>query len=247
MYKVGVLPLNGFALMSYASLVEPFRAANFLSEKKYYKVINFSESKEGTVSSSGLKISGDYYIGDIPKLDIFFVIAGGDPFKYNNKKLYHWINKIAQKGDDITIVSYSYMMVEALRCASILEKCGINAEVIDLRSIRPLDESTILKSVSKTGRLLTIDNGWSKYGIGSEIVSLVAEKRLKFLKSPPIRLGPNDVPIPSTRALANLVYPSTYEILKSVEKSLGKELLGMNWDNLPKVEDTPDKTFQGPF
>ena len=155
--------------------------------------------------------------------------------------------KIAQKGDDITIVSYSYMMVEALRCASILAKCGINAEVIDLRSIRPLDESTILKSVSKTGRLLTIDNGWSKYGIGSEIVSLVAEKRLKFLKSPPIRVGPKDVPIPSTRALANLVYPSTYEILKSVEKSLGKELLGMNWDNLLKVEDTPDKTFQGPF
>ena len=71
MYKIGVLPLNGFALMSYASLVEPFRAANFLSEKKYYKVINFSESKEGTVSSSGLKILGDYYIGDTPELDIF--------------------------------------------------------------------------------------------------------------------------------------------------------------------------------
>ena len=83
--------------------------------------------------------------------------------------------------------------------------------------------------------------------LGSEIVSLVAEKGLKFLKSPPIRVGPKDVPIPSTRALANLVYPGTYEILKSVEKSLGKELLGMNWDNLPKVEDTPDKTFQGPF
>ena len=87
MYKIGVLPLNGFALMSYASLVEPFRAANFLSEKKYYNVMNFSESKEGTVSSSGLKISGDYHIGDTPELDIFFVIAGGDPFKYDNKNL----------------------------------------------------------------------------------------------------------------------------------------------------------------
>ena len=72
MYKIGVLPLNGFALMSYASLVEPFRAANFLSEKKYYNVMNFSESKEGTVSSSGLKIVGDYHIGDTPELDIFF-------------------------------------------------------------------------------------------------------------------------------------------------------------------------------
>ena len=71
MYNIGVLPLNGFALMSYASLVEPFRAANFLSEKKYYNVINFSESKKGTVSSSELKISGDYHIGDTPELDIF--------------------------------------------------------------------------------------------------------------------------------------------------------------------------------
>ena len=75
MYNIGILPLNGFALMSYASLVEPFRAANFLSEKKYYNVINFSESKEGTVSSSDLKISGDYHIGDTPELDIFFVKA----------------------------------------------------------------------------------------------------------------------------------------------------------------------------
>ena len=105
MYKIGVLPLNGFALMSYASLVEPFRAANFLSEKKYYKVINFSESKEGTVSSSGFKILGDHYIGDTPELDIFFVIAGGDPFKYNNKNLYHWINKLAQNGVTIGGVS----------------------------------------------------------------------------------------------------------------------------------------------
>ena len=98
MYNIGVLPLNGFALMSYASLVEPFRAANFLSEKKYYNVINFSESKEGTVSSSDLKISGDYHIGDTPELDIFFVLAGGDPFKYDNKNLYRWINKLAQNG-----------------------------------------------------------------------------------------------------------------------------------------------------
>ena len=105
MYKIGVLPLNGFALMSYASLVEPFRAANFLSEKKYYKVINFSESKEGTVSSSGFKILGDHYIGDTPELDIFFVIAGGDPFKYNNKNLYHWMNKLAQNGVTIGGVS----------------------------------------------------------------------------------------------------------------------------------------------
>jgi len=88
MFKVGVLPLDGFALMSYASLVEPFRAANLLSEIKYYEVINFSMSRQGSISSSGLKIEGNYYLGDFPDLDIFFVVAGGDPFKYNNKNLY---------------------------------------------------------------------------------------------------------------------------------------------------------------
>ena len=76
MYNIGVLPLNGFALMSYASLVEPFRAANFLSEKKYYNVINFSESKEGTVSSSELKrtkvIDFTNTQADLLETDIFF-------------------------------------------------------------------------------------------------------------------------------------------------------------------------------
>ena len=90
MFKVGVLPLDGFALMSYASLVEPFRAANLLSEIKYYEVINFSMSRQGSISSSGLKVEGNYYLGDFPDLDIFFVVAGGDPFKYNNKNLYQW-------------------------------------------------------------------------------------------------------------------------------------------------------------
>ena len=88
MFKVGVLPLDGFALMSYASLVEPFRAANLLSEVNYYEVINFSMSRQGSISSSGLKISGNYFLSDFPDLDMFFVVAGGDPFKYNNKNLY---------------------------------------------------------------------------------------------------------------------------------------------------------------
>ena len=105
MFKVGVLPLDGFALMSYASLVEPFRAANLLSEVNYYEVINFSMSRQGSISSSGLKIEGNYYLGDFPDLDIFFVVAGGDPFKYYNKNLYQWLNKLAHNGITIGGVS----------------------------------------------------------------------------------------------------------------------------------------------
>lgn len=105
MFKVGVLPLDGFALMSYASLVEPFRAANLLSEVNYYEVINFSMSRQGSISSSGLKIAGNYFLSDYPDLDMFFVVAGGDPFKYNNKNLYQWLNKLAHNGITIGGVS----------------------------------------------------------------------------------------------------------------------------------------------
>ena len=82
---MGVLLLDGFALMSYASLVEPFRAANFLDNKKLYQIVNLTEKKQGAVSSSGLRVESDYTLGDFPSLDLLMVVAGGDPFKYENK------------------------------------------------------------------------------------------------------------------------------------------------------------------
>ena len=98
MYRVGVLLLDGFALMSYASLVEPFRAANFLDNKKLYEIMNLTEKKQGAVSSSGLRVESDYALGDFPVLDLLMVVAGGDPFQYENKSLFNWINKFARFG-----------------------------------------------------------------------------------------------------------------------------------------------------
>ena len=155
-------------------------------------------------------------------------------------------SKIVHAGTDITIVTYSYMVIEALRAARELANVGVSAEVIDLTSLRPLDFDTIEKSIGKTGTLLTIDNGWSTYGIGAEIVARAASDCFDALKKPPIRLGVADVPIPSTRALANLVYPGFNNIVDSVSSILGRDLSRLKQKSIC-VEDVPDKSFTGPF
>ncbi|MCA9460134.1 MAG: alpha-ketoacid dehydrogenase subunit beta, partial [Nanoarchaeota archaeon] len=137
-------------------------------------------------------------------------------------------------------------VVEALNAAIILEKYNISAEVIDLRTLRPLDEEVILTSVKKTGRLLALDLGWSKYGVSSEIISIVTQKIFEDLKSPPSRLGVKDTPIPSTRSLANLVYSSIGDIIDEVLNSL-KLNIEIDKNLIPNIEDIPNKNFRGPF
>ena len=156
--------------------------------------------------------------------------------------------KIVNKGKDITIVSSSLMTVEVMKCLKIFKKYKINPEIIDLRSIRPLDKKTILKSVNKTKRLLAVDNGWTNFGISSEIISLVSENLSDKLKSKPVRIGVNDSPIPSSRALAKYCYPSVNEIIKSVFKMLDKKINKKDLIKLPlNKTDVPDDTFKGPF
>ena len=156
--------------------------------------------------------------------------------------------KISRKGKDVTIVAHSYMVLEALRCADILIKQGISVEVIDLRSIRPLDSEMILESVSKTKRLVVADNGWIHYGVSAEIISIVTENILDKLVCKPVRIGMNNSPSPSTRALANNFYPRSIDIAKIVCKILK---LSIDLDavfpksNLP--EDIPDPAYNGPF
>ena len=98
MYRVGVLLIDGFALMSYASLIEPLRAANFLGSENLYEIVHLSEKKQGAIASSGLKVSADFSLGDFPNLDLLMVVAGGDPFKYENTLVFNWINKFARFG-----------------------------------------------------------------------------------------------------------------------------------------------------
>lgn len=154
--------------------------------------------------------------------------------------------KVVQEGSDLTIVGYSFTVSQALYCAALLRLEGVSTEVIDIRSLRPLDETTILHSVKKTGRLLVLDLGWSKFGVGSEIITIAVTKNFGDLIAPPMRLGVKDVPIPSTRALANAVYPSICEIISACETLLNKKL-NIDKKHILKTSDVPNEAFQGPF
>jgi pyruvate/2-oxoglutarate/acetoin dehydrogenase E1 component len=113
---------------------------------------------------------------------------------------------IRRPGRDITIVAISQMVVEALKAAKELATMGFEAEVIDPRTLKPLDEELILKSVQKTGRLLIADTGWLTGGVGAEIAARVVEKGFAFLKSPIKRVACPDVPTPASYTLEEAFY-----------------------------------------
>ena len=156
--------------------------------------------------------------------------------------------RLARKGSDVTIVSHSYMVIESLRCADVLAEHGISVEVVDLRSIRPLDSETVLNSVSKTKRLVVADNGWIHFGVSSEIISIVTEKIFDKLICAPARIGLNDSPSPSTRALANHYYPRAINIAKVICEMLDKTVdLNILFPQGDIPLDVPDPSFRGPF
>ena len=155
--------------------------------------------------------------------------------------------KVINKGSDITIVSHSYMSIEALKSAKILKKHKVSCEIVDLRSLRPLDVNTIITSVKKTKRLLVVDNGWTKFGVSAEIISSITEKIFSDLKSAPKRIGIEDVPIPSTRALAIHSYPTPSKIINAVSDLIGVEINLTEEEKKQDPLDIPDQNFTGPF
>ncbi len=130
---------------------------------------------------------------------------------------------IRRRGKDVTIVAISYMGVEALGAAQELEKQGIEAEVIDPRTLKPLDETLILDSVKKTGRLVVADTGWKTGGVGAEITALVAEKGLEYLKAPVKRVASLDIPTPASDVLEAKFYPSKTDIVAVCLKMMGQK------------------------
>jgi pyruvate dehydrogenase E1 component beta subunit len=125
---------------------------------------------------------------------------------------------VRRQGKEITIVGASYMIIEAMRAATELEKQGIDAEVIDLRTIKPLDEDIILKSIKKTGKLLIVDTGWKTGGISAEIAALAAEKGFGYLKKPISRVASPDVPTPASHVLENVFYPGAQQIIEKAKE-----------------------------
>lgn len=129
---------------------------------------------------------------------------------------------VRRKGKDVTIVGISYMVIEALRAAEELQKEGCDAEVIDPRTLRPLDEEIILESVKKTGHLVIVDTDWRTCGAASEIASIVAQKGFKYLKSAIKIVAWPDVPVPSGHVLEEAFYPGKDDIIRSVKEMINK-------------------------
>jgi len=124
------------------------------------------------------------------------------------------------KGRDITIVATSYMVNEAVKAAESLEKKDIAAEVIDLRSLKPMDEGLVLESVKKTGRVIVADGGWRTCGVSAQISALIAEKAFEHLKAPIMRVTLPDTPAPASSVLEKAFYPNNDNIVSAVEKVL---------------------------
>jgi pyruvate dehydrogenase E1 component beta subunit len=125
--------------------------------------------------------------------------------------------KIRREGTDVTLVAYSRMVGFALKAAEELEKEGISAEVVDLRTIRPMDHATVLESVKKTNRLVTVEEGWGPMGVGAEIVARITEFGFDYLDAPPLRVHQEDVPLPYAANLEVLSLPSVEKIVKAAK------------------------------
>ncbi|UDQ88923.1 pyruvate dehydrogenase complex E1 component subunit beta [Xanthobacter autotrophicus] len=140
---------------------------------------------------------------EVPKLDDYVLPIGKA--------------RIARAGKDVTIVSFSIGMTYALKAAEELAKQGIEAEVIDLRTIRPMDVDAIVASVKKTGRCVTVEEGWPQSGIGAEIAAQLMDKAFDFLDAPVLRVTGKDVPMPYAANLEKLALPSVAEVIEAVK------------------------------
>ncbi|MDI9314198.1 MAG: pyruvate dehydrogenase complex E1 component subunit beta [Hydrotalea sp.] len=130
--------------------------------------------------------------------------------------------KIARAGTDVTIVTFSIMVGKSLQAADELAKLGIEAEVIDLRTIRPLDVPAIVESVKKTNRVITVEEGWPQSGIGAEIMAVINEQCFDWLDAAPVRLCGKDVPLPYAQNLEKLALPQIADIINLTRALVGK-------------------------
>ncbi|WP_315780147.1 pyruvate dehydrogenase complex E1 component subunit beta [Bradyrhizobium sp. SZCCHNPS1003] len=141
--------------------------------------------------------------GEVPKLDDYVIPIGKA--------------RIARAGKDVTIIAWSNGMTYALKAADELAKEGIEAEVIDLRTLRPMDTDTIIASVKKTGRAVTVEEGWAQSGVGAEIAARIMEHAFDYLDAPVVRVSGKDVPMPYAANLEKLALPSAAEVVQAAK------------------------------
>lgn len=156
--------------------------------------------------------------------------------------------KVIREGSDITIVSMSYMTIEALHAADYLESQGVSCEIVDLKTIKPLDWETVFKSVEKTGRLLALDSGFTTGSVAGEIVARVAMEKFSALHVAPARLAMPDVPEPTSVALTRGFYVRAADISIKILSMMGKSIDCVRSDlPEPTPHDVPGDWFKGPF
>jgi pyruvate dehydrogenase E1 component beta subunit len=144
--------------------------------------------------------------GEVPEDDDFVIPLG--------------VADVKRHGEDVTILTHGKMVHVALQAAQKLEKDGVDAEVVDLRSLRPLDMEAILASVKKTNRAVYLEEGWSYVGIGAQIVSLIQEEAFDFLDAPLLRCMQADVPMPYAKKLEQLAKPSAAHVVDACNRVL---------------------------
>lgn len=135
---------------------------------------------------------------------------------------------VRREGKDVTIISYSRMVDIASEAAGRLAEDGVEAEVVDLRTLRPLDIDTVISSVKKTGSLVFVEEGHKIGGIGAEVCSIVAENCLEYLNGRIVRLGSADVPIPSSTFLEQQLLPKVEDVVEAAMKSITWNQAGLN-------------------
>jgi pyruvate dehydrogenase E1 component beta subunit len=143
------------------------------------------------------------HTGEVPKLDDYVIPLGKA--------------RIVRSGGHVTLVSWSNGMSYALKAAEELAKDGIEAEVIDLRTLRPMDTDTIIASVKKTGRAVTVEEGWQQNGVGAEIAARIMEHAFDYLDAPVTRVSGKDVPMPYAANLEKLALPSAAEVVEAAK------------------------------
>jgi pyruvate/2-oxoglutarate/acetoin dehydrogenase E1 component len=151
--------------------------------------------------------------------------------------------RVLRPGKDITVVGTSWMNVEAVKAAQILEKRGVSLEVIDVRSIAPFDRDTVIESVRKTGRCIVADNDWVECGFSAEVATTVYEACMGTLKAPIQRIGYAPTPCPCTRPLENEFYPNAVDIIRAAEAQLGLPPTDLSAEDFYSYENK----FKGPF
>jgi pyruvate dehydrogenase E1 component beta subunit len=129
-------------------------------------------------------------------------------------------SKIQRPGKDVTIITYSKMLETSMKAADQLAQEGIEAEVVDLRTLRPLDMEPVLESFKKTNRAVIVEEGWRSYGVGAEVASRIYEEAFDYVDAPIQRVAQKEVPLPYNRTLEQLALPQLEDIIKSVKEVL---------------------------